>query len=103
MENRREQTIGQRSEIPVVECAIVIENDTGLHARPAELFVQTAGKFPADITVELNGRRANAKSILAVIALGAARGSRLTIRAAGDRAEKAVAALADLVQTSFGQ
>jgi phosphotransferase system HPr (HPr) family protein len=71
--------------------------DVPLHARPAGLFVRTAAPFAADVVVGANGKRANAKSILEVLALGAVAGSELTISASGDDAAEAVDALVRLV------
>jgi len=68
-----------------------------LHARPAGMFVRTAAAFAATIEVQANGRRANAKSILEILGLGADGGTELTISASGDDAVEAVAELASLV------
>jgi phosphotransferase system HPr (HPr) family protein len=65
-----------------------------LHARPAGAFVRAAASFAATIEVEANGRRANAKSILEILALGADGGTELAISASGDDAAEAVADLA---------
>jgi phosphocarrier protein HPr len=68
-----------------------------LHARPAGVFVRAAASFAATIEVEANGRRANAKSILEILGLGADGGTELAISASGDDAVEAVAELASLV------
>ncbi|MDX6455283.1 MAG: phosphocarrier protein HPr [Gaiellaceae bacterium] len=68
-----------------------------LHARPAGAFVRAAASFAATIEVEANGRRANAKSILEILALGADGGTELAISASGDDAAEAVADLARLI------
>ncbi len=68
-----------------------------LHARPAGVFVRAAASFAATIEVQANGRRANAKSILEILGLGADGGTELTISASGDDAVQAVAELASLV------
>jgi phosphocarrier protein HPr len=68
-----------------------------LHARPAGVFVRAAASFAATIEVQANGRRANAKSILEILGLGADGGTELTISASGDDAVEAVAELASLV------
>ena len=68
-----------------------------LHARPTGAFVRAAASFAATIEVEANGRRANAKSILEILALGADGGTELAISASGDDAAAAVAGLAELV------
>jgi len=68
-----------------------------LHARPAGAFVRAAASFAARIEVQANGRRANAKSILEILALGADGGTELAISASGDDAAQAVADLRRLV------
>jgi phosphotransferase system HPr (HPr) family protein len=69
-----------------------------LHARPAGRFVRAAASFPCAVTVAANGKRANAKSILEVIGLGATGGTELELSASGDRAAEAVEHLAALVR-----
>lgn len=86
-----------------VEKVLTLVNKVGLHARPASLFVQTAARFKAVIQVECNGRRAEAKRILQVLQLGAEYGSELHVRAEGDDAAEAVAALSELVESRFGE
>ena len=63
-----------------VERAIMIANELGLHARAATKFVQIAGKFPCDVTVEKDGHEVNGKSIMGVLMLVASKGSVVTIR-----------------------
>ena len=71
--------------------------DVALHARPAGSFVREAARFAGDVEVTANGKRANAKSILEVLALGARGGTELTIAASGDGAAEAVEQLVALV------
>jgi phosphotransferase system HPr (HPr) family protein len=68
-----------------------------LHARPAATFVKTALRFRSKVTVGLNGRVADAKSILAVLALGAVGGTVLRLSAEGEDAPDALAALTSCV------
>jgi len=82
---------------------LTVHHKAGLHARPAALLVQTAKQFPRDIHVWHGERQANAKSILSVLTLGVAKGAVLTIRAEGDRAGEALAALEALVAGNFGE
>lgn len=85
------------------EMKLVIGNKVGLHARPAALFVQTANKFRSTITV-INGKaRANAKSILNILTLGAGSGSVVTVIAEGDDAAEALRALEELNAGNFGE
>ena len=83
------------------EC--IIKNKLGLHARPASLFVQTATKFDSDITVRKDDEVANGKSLMSMLVLSAACGSKLTITAKGPDAEQAVKALNDLIDRRFDE
>ena len=79
------------------EVLATLPGDVDLHARPAADFVRTAMLFESDITVAVDGRAANAKSLLAVLALGAKRGTTLRLSADGDDAAAAVDALGGCV------
>jgi phosphocarrier protein HPr len=85
------------------EIAVIVRNKVGLHARPAALFVQTAQQFVSDITVANKDHRANAKSILNVLTLGANQGAEIVIQAEGEDAESALDALKSLVDANFGE
>ena len=85
--------MSQSSELTLVR----LPEAVALHARPAGVFVRAAASFAATIEVQANGRRANAKSILEILGLGADGGTELTISASGDDAVEAVAELASLV------
>jgi len=80
-----------------------IQNELGLHARAGTKFVQTASKFPCEITVIKAGNEVNGKSILSLLTLMAPKGTTLVVKAKGDRAEDAVAALAALIDDKFGE
>jgi phosphotransferase system HPr (HPr) family protein len=77
--------------------AVTLPTEVALHARPAATFVREAAGFPGDVSVAANGKSANAKSILEVLALGARGGTKLTIAASGERATEAVEQLVALV------
>lgn len=85
------------------EIKLTVNHEVGLHARPASIFVQTAGKFSSDIEVIHGETTANAKSILAVLTLGAHQGAEILIKADGDDAEEALKALEELVLNNFGE
>lgn len=87
----------------MVSNTITITHAVGLHARPATLFAQTAQKFSSEITVSLNGKTVNAKSLLSVLSLGAMQGSKIVIKADGADCEDALAALCQLVNDNFGE
>jgi len=79
------------------ESVVQLPADVDLHARPAARFVRTAMRFNATVQVFAADRRADAKSLLAVLGLGARRGTTLRLSAEGPEADLAVAALADCV------
>ena len=82
---------------------ITIENEVGLHARPATLFVQAAQKHKANITVSHEGKTINAKSLLNLLALGVTKGTLITIAADGSDEEDALKILAALIESNFGE
>jgi phosphocarrier protein HPr len=82
---------------PSSEATVGLPADVALHARPAAEFVRTAMGFDADISVAANGRTADAKSLLGVLALGATAGTELRLRADGDDAGPAIEALVSRV------
>ena len=69
--------------------------ETGIHARPATLLVQTASKFASDITLDYKGKAVNLKSIMGVMSLGVGQGADVTISAEGADADDAIAAIAE--------
>jgi phosphocarrier protein len=85
------------------ERVVAIVNPLGLHARPAAEFVKVAARFRAEVQVEKDGMVVNGKSIMGVMTLAAECGSSIRIRAEGDDAEAALAALADLVNRGFDE
>ncbi|MEZ7510385.1 phosphocarrier protein HPr [Bacillus pumilus] len=73
--------------------------DSGIHARPATVLVQTASKYDADINLEYNGKTVNLKSIMGVMSLGIAKGATITISASGSDENAALAALKDTMKS----
>ncbi|WP_223592079.1 HPr family phosphocarrier protein [Neobacillus bataviensis] len=71
---------------------------TGLQARPAALFVQEANRFSADIFLEKDGKKVNAKSIMGLMSLAVGSGVVINIIADGDDEENAIHALAEFIQ-----
>ncbi len=78
-----------------------VQNQIGLHARPATFFIQKANEFKASIWVEKDERRVNAKSLLGVLSLGIVGGSSIRIIADGADEQAAVDGLTKLVETGF--
>jgi phosphocarrier protein HPr len=82
---------------------LVVRNLLGMHARAAARFVHAAGGFASRVTVARGERSADGKSILGILLLAAARGTEITIAADGPDEDAAVAALAALVDSGFGE
>jgi phosphocarrier protein HPr len=82
--------------LPIVVTA-TLPAGVALHARPAADLVRAASRLQAQVTVSANGKRANARSILEVLALGATAGTELTITTSGPGAAQAASALAEVV------
>ncbi len=80
------------------DVTVTLPQSIALHARPAGAFVKTALKFQSRLTVAVDGKVADAKSILAVLALGAEGGTSLRLTAEGDDASAALDALAACVR-----
>lgn len=76
---------------------VTVKNDKGLHARPATFFIQKANSFRSSIWVEIEDRKANAKSLLGVLSLGVSKGDTITLIADGADEEAAVAGLTELI------
>ncbi|RXK18833.1 phosphocarrier protein HPr [Macrococcus sp. DPC7161] len=75
----------------------VIIDETGIHARPATMLVQTASKFDSDVQLEYNGKKVNLKSIMGVMSLGVGKGAEITIYAEGSDEKEAIAAISEVL------
>lgn len=80
-----------------------IINKLGLHARASTKLTQTASKFASEVWIERNGRRVNAKSIMGVMMLAAAKGAIVTLEANGPDEAAAIDALTVLIEGYFGE
>jgi len=80
---------------------ITLQNQVGLHARPATFFIQKANEFKSSIWVEMEDRRVNAKSLLGILSLGIVKGNTITIIADGSDEEAAIDGLINLISTNF--
>jgi phosphotransferase system HPr (HPr) family protein len=89
------------------DATLEVRNPSGLHARPAALFVKTANGFGCDIRIANVTRdpshEVSARSLLAVLALGVSRGHLLRITAEGERGEEAIRTLSELVKSGLGE
>ena len=82
---------------------VEIVNKLGLHARPSARLTQLASSFKSNVHMSRNGRRVNAKSIMGVMMLAAAKGSTITLETDGDDEVEAIDALAGLISSGFGE
>ncbi len=85
----------------MVSKEIVVQNQVGLHARPATFFIQKANEFKSSILVSKDDRKINAKSLLGVLSLGVTRGTTILIEADGPDEQEAVDALDALIASNF--
>ena len=81
----------------------VINNQVGLHARPATFFIQKANEFKSSIWIEKEDRRVNAKSLLGVLSLGIVKGTAVNLIADGADEAAAVDTLAELIASDFAE
>lgn len=82
---------------------VTVKNKTGLHARPAALFVQTANKFRSEVFIEKEGKKVNAKSIMGVMSLAVSQGTPIIVSAQGEDEKEAVKKLVELIESKFGE
>ena len=87
----------------MTEATTTIANKTGIHARPASVFVQTASKFKSKVQIKAKGKTVDAKSILMIMSMGLVKGTEITISADGPDEADAVQALKKLVDDKFGE
>ena len=82
---------------------VMVQNQVGLHARPATFFIQKANEFRSSIWIEKVERRVNAKSLLGILSLGIIGGTQIKIIADGADEQAAVNALVELVESGFSE
>ena len=82
---------------------VTVVNEQGVPARPSHAIVECASRFEAEVALVHDGRRADARSILSVMTLGAVRGASVRIEAEGQQAEQAAAAMAELFVNGFSE
>ena len=83
------------------EQSFTILSELGLHARAATRLVQTASRFTAEVEIERDGERVSGKSVMEVLTLFAARGSKITVRSRGVDAEAELRAIGALIARNF--
>jgi len=80
---------------------IIITSETGLHARPASLIVNACGAFASEIFLIKDGNKANARSIMNIMAMGIVKGDELTILAEGDDSEAAEVKILEVIEAAL--
>lgn len=88
---------------PTARSEVRLVNPQGLHARPSSLIVTTANAFNASVTLTIDGRSADCKSIMEVMMLASPQGTPVLIEARGVQAAEAVSALEQLIARGFGE
>ena len=83
----------------MVSKEVVVNNATGLHARPATLLVKKASSFKSNISIDFNGKKANVKSLIGVLSLGVTKDSEITVMASGDDETLAVEEIVKLINS----
>jgi phosphocarrier protein len=87
----------------MIQQDVLIINKLGLHARASAKLTQLASQFPCEVWLSRNGRRINAKSIMGVMMLAAAKGSTVAIETGGEREQEAMDAIVALINDYFGE
>ena len=82
---------------------VIVNNQVGLHARPATFFIQRANEFKSSLWIEKDARKVNAKSLLGVLSLGITKGTKISVLADGVDEEDAANSLVELVESNFAE
>lgn len=82
---------------------VTINNQVGLHARPATFFIQKANEYKSNIWIEKDDRKVNAKSLLGVLSLGIVKGTSVNLIADGSDEKEALNTLASLIASDFSE
>lgn len=85
------------------QATLLIQNDVGLHARPAAQFVKLAKQFKSSITVTSKGKTVSAKSLVLLLSLAISKGSEFELSAEGEDEQAAIIALSELVKDKFAE
>jgi phosphocarrier protein HPr len=93
----------KKSEGPVVERELWVENRLGIHARPAMKITNLALQFEAELVLEKDSIQVNARDLLAILTLDCPQGTRLVLRATGSDASEAALAVSQLFARKFGE
>lgn len=82
---------------------VTVINKSGLHARPASMFVQAASKFKSNIMVKKGEKKLSAKSLISILSLGISANTEIEISAEGEDEKEAVESLIKLINSKFGE
>jgi phosphocarrier protein len=82
---------------------IVLNNKSGLHARPASVFTRTANNYISEVSIQKDGIPINGKSILALLSLGVSKGTEIILTVNGEDEELAFKSLVGLIESGFGE
>ncbi len=85
------------------ESKVIINNEEGLHARPAAMFVRAANQYLSDITIVRDGEEVNGKSIIGIMSLGIFSGQEITLQAEGSDEEKAIEGLVEFIENELSK
>jgi phosphocarrier protein HPr len=85
----------------MIEKEFIIENEAGLHARPAARLIKKASSFSSDISIIQGNKTGNAKSLLSVLALGVFKGNKVTVRIDGSDEVTAMYKISQLIENNF--
>lgn len=83
------------------EVVLTIENEEGLHARPAGVFVKEANAFKSKVELDFNGKKVNGKSIMTLMSLGLTKNAQITLIVDGEDEQQALSRLSDLIKNKF--
>ena len=86
-----------------MEKKVTIINETGLHARPASMFVKKASEFKSSVELIHDGEKVNAKSIMGIMKLGLAKGTEVVIETHGEDEDLALNSIVELIESGFGE
>lgn len=78
-----------------------LENEHGLHARPASMFVKKASEFNSEVFLIKNGNKFNCKSVMGILKMGASKGDSLTLEVNGEDQDKALLSLKEMIEAGF--
>jgi phosphocarrier protein HPr len=85
----------------VLKTIVQLKNETGLHARPASVFVKEAMKYKSEIIVAKDDKQYNGKSIMSVLSMGAGQGVKITIITKGEDEKEALESLKEIINSNF--